>query len=321
MAEVVENDLSPLVEALQDAVRGTANELESCLVKSSDEIQLPNSKAICHCYHVKLDGNSRPMIPALVKILADAVVDYAIPRQQILDAKKRFDNTGSTDSFVRLAQQARSLFNDSSTTGEGGELLLFLFAEKVLGLPQLLSKMILKTSTRHHYHGIDGLHAGTTSSGGLALYWGEAKMKEKRADAIRDALCDLSKFLREEIDLENRDIQLLNQNIDLDNQALESAIIEYFTPTSSKFGEAEYRGIAFIGFDADAYADDSQDVTAELVLEKISIMLPDWQLRVGTRIETESVGTFVLNVLLLPFPSVAEFRLQFLKAIGVRNVD
>ncbi|WP_223252149.1 Hachiman antiphage defense system protein HamA [Paracoccus mutanolyticus] len=47
------------------------------------------------------------------------------------------------------------MFTDLKSSGEGGELLLYLLTERFLGLPQILCKMSLKTSA--HYHGADGV--------------------------------------------------------------------------------------------------------------------------------------------------------------------
>ena len=58
-------------------------------------------------------------------------------------------------------------------SGEGGELPLYLLLEMLLGLPQLLCKMPLKTSAETHLHGVDGVHGKLLPSGDLALYWGE----------------------------------------------------------------------------------------------------------------------------------------------------
>ena len=39
-------------------------------------------------------------------------------------------------------------------------MLLYMLVQAFLGLPQLLCKMPLKTSSEMHYHGADGIHIG-----------------------------------------------------------------------------------------------------------------------------------------------------------------
>jgi hypothetical protein len=48
--------------------------------------------------------------------------------------------------------------------------------------------MDLKTDTRLHYHGADGVYAGVTPEGLLKLYWGESKIYKDAGAAIRDCL-------------------------------------------------------------------------------------------------------------------------------------
>jgi len=106
------------------------------------------------------------------------------------------DRTGSSQKVVRLHTKARKLFTDLVQSGEGGELLLFALAEKLLRLPQLICKMSLNTNTRMHIHGADGLHAGVDEkTGKLLLYWGESKIFGDVTSAVRDCLKSLAPIL------------------------------------------------------------------------------------------------------------------------------
>ena len=59
-------------------------------------------------------------------------------------------------------------------------MLLFMLAERFLKLPQILCKMALKTDSRLHYHGADGVYAGVTQEGVLKLYWGSRRFTRTR---------------------------------------------------------------------------------------------------------------------------------------------
>lgn len=85
--------------------------------------------------------------------MRNTVADYAIPRSQLAKAKARDAKYNSTEAVAALVEQARRSFTDLAKTGEGGEMLLFLLAERFLKLPQILCKMDLKTDSRMHYHG------------------------------------------------------------------------------------------------------------------------------------------------------------------------
>jgi len=68
----------------------------------------------------------------LAEFTRNAVAGYAIPRSQLAKAKARDTKYNSTEAVTALVEQARRSFNDLAKTGEGGEMLLFLLAERFL---------------------------------------------------------------------------------------------------------------------------------------------------------------------------------------------
>lgn len=79
-----------------------------------------------------------------------------------------------------MHHEAIGTFTDLSNTGEGGEMLLYLLAERFLKVPQVLCKMDLKTDSHMHYHGADGVYASVNEGGLLKLFWGESKVYASR---------------------------------------------------------------------------------------------------------------------------------------------
>ena len=148
-----------------------------------------------HCHCLTVDGNGRVQPNRLAEFMRNAVADYAIPRTKLAAAKARDTKYNSTEAVTELVERAKRSFTDLAKTGEGGEMLLFLLAERFLRLPQILCKMDLKTDTRLHYHGADGVYAGVTPEGLLKLYWGESKIYKDAGAAIRDCLASLAPFL------------------------------------------------------------------------------------------------------------------------------
>ena len=84
--------------------------------------------------------------------MRNAAADYAMPRAKVAEAKARDAKFNSTEAVAELVERAKRSFTDLATTGEGGELLLYLLAERFLKLPQILCKMDLKTDEKMHYH-------------------------------------------------------------------------------------------------------------------------------------------------------------------------
>jgi hypothetical protein len=252
--------------------------------------------------------------------MRNAAADYAIPRKRIKEAMARDARFHSTSAVSKLHQEARGVFTDLATTGEGGELLLFLLAERFLGLPHVLCKMDLKTDTRMHYHGADGVYAAVADDGRLKLYWGESKVYGDPTDAIRDCLKSLAPFLLEE-DHEGasreRDLLLLSDKADLGDPRLSEAFKRYFDTSSPLSNSIEYCGVALVGFDADFYPVAESRGALDDMVSAARIGLENWTTAVGRRLSAEKLQHFEIHFLCMPLPSVEKFRQAFLEAMGV----
>lgn len=109
-----------LVAALERLAKPEARGVDGYLVEAGECVTLDQTRTYCRCHFVRLDANRRPRVHALVSALADQVVDYCIPRSSLLEAKEHFERTGSMESITALDRQARSLFVNITTSGEGG---------------------------------------------------------------------------------------------------------------------------------------------------------------------------------------------------------
>jgi hypothetical protein len=72
--------------------------------------------------------------------MRNAVADYAIARAKLGKAKARDAKYNSTEAVAALVEQARRSFTDLAKTGEGGEILLFLLAERFLNSRKSFAK-------------------------------------------------------------------------------------------------------------------------------------------------------------------------------------
>jgi len=225
----------------------------------------------------------------------------------------------STEAVAELIEQAKRSFTDLATTGEGGEMLLFLLAERFLKLPQILCKMDLKTDNRMHYDGADGVYAGITSDGLLKLYWGESKVYSDVKKAITDCLSSLSPFLIEpdsEDAERERDLLLLSDKADLSNPNLTEALKKYFDNSSPMSKRVQYCGVALVGFDAEFYPVDNVNAVAENIINASRTALIDWSKVIGRRIKSEKLEQLDIQFFCIPMPSAEGFRKAFLKAMG-----
>src|SRR2546429_1039695 len=237
-----------LANALANLTRGEPSGLDAYIVPVETEVSIDGTETRVHCYFVGIDGNGRPRISQFIERICEHIVDYAIPRSRIHEANDHQQRTGSSHKWVRLANEAKDLFTDLANTGEGGELILFVLAEYILRLPQIICKMSLKTSPRMHYHGADGVHAGVDAETGLlSLYWGESKMYADVARAISTCLSSLAPYLRDTEARDaagHRDIKLLSSFVDLNDPDVEAAIKAYLDPDNPAFNRLQYCGLA-----------------------------------------------------------------------------
>lgn len=286
------------------------------------DVKIDGCDVSVHCHSMTIDGNGRANPARLAEFMRDAIADYAIPKAKMSEARARDLKYKSSSAVTRLHNEARATFTDLSKTGEGGEMLLYLLAERFLGIPQVLCKMDLKTDSHMHYHGADGVYASVAESGLLKLFWGESKVYSDATTAIRDCLKSLAPFLIEEdgeSSSRERDLVLLSDKADLDDPRLTAAFRKYFDRSSPLSNRVQYCGIALIGFDADIYPENDAKAVAEDVITAARAQMTAWLKNIGNRLSEEKIEHFEIQFLCVPIPSAEAFRSAFLKALGLKD--
>lgn len=307
---------------LTSALTGDPDALEVHLTLVERDVLIEGHSVKIHCHCLTVDGNGRVQPHRLAEFMRNAVADYAIPRSKLAAAKERDKKFNSTEAVTELVERAKRSFTDLAKTGEGGEMLLFLLAERFLKLPQILCKMDLKTDTRMHYHGADGVYAGVTPDGTLKLYWGESKIYKDASTAIRDCLTSLAPFLiepeHEEAERE-RDLILLSDKADLSDPILTDALKKYFDKSSVKSKRVQYCGVALVGFDAPFYPKDEAKAVADEIVGASRAQLSGWSNRIGDRLKVEKLDQMEIELFCIPLPSADGFRAAFLKKMGINE--
>lgn len=305
---------------LTSALTGNPDALEVHLTLVERDVVIAGQAIRIHCHCLATDGNGRVQPRRLAEFMRNSAADYAIPRSKLAEAKARDRKFNSTEAVAELIEQAKRSFTDLAKSGEGGEMLLFLLAERFLRLPQIICKMDLKTDARMHYHGADGVYAGVTPEGLLKLYWGESKVYSDAGAAIRECLSSLAPFLiePEHEDAEReRDLILLSDKADLSDPALTGALKRYFDRSSKLSNRVQYCGVALVAFDANVYPSDDAAGLAEEIVAASRSALRQWCRNVGERLNVEKIGQMHIDMFCIPLPSADTFRAAFLKAMGV----
>lgn len=313
-------------QRIEDAINrlliNSKGEIKSRLAEVVSHVNLTDTSTVCHCYCLKVDANNNLRLNDLIDFIDEKILEYAIPKKEIDEAREYLAQTNSTAKIVRLRKKAEGLFTDLEKTGEGGEILLYILVQEFLKIPQLISKMSLKTSGQLHYQGADGIHVNYDSSNcTLNLYWGESKMYSNMNDAIGKCMESLKGFLldpQSSSSVQERDLQLITANIsaNVNDPDLEDALVRYFDKDDDMSNSIVYKGLCFIGFDIGNYPAANIQKTTEMVIEEIKKEIQEWQAILVKKIKKHTnLELKEIHVFLLPFPSVAEFRKIYLETI------
>jgi Cap4 SAVED domain len=306
---------------ISSLLRGTENELDAYLVQLESSQIVNQTKAVARSYMLSSNGQEMPRVEDLALKVADSMIDYAIPRSEIQKAKSLDDQENTTKHIYALARKARKLFVQTTNTGEGGELLLYILIQSILKLPKAISKMSLKTSNQVHFHGADGIHIGfDTATKKLQLYWGEAKLNKSVDQAINSCFSSIAPFLVSPggiNDPRTRDMDLLVTNLDFVNDDFEEAILNYLDPGHPSYNSLEYRAACLIGFDSESYCASPFEKTQQEVMEELKGSIAGWVRKIDSGINKHRfLSKFTMEVFVVPFPGVQDFRDKFLEAIS-----
>lgn len=306
-------------ESLERLLHGTSKDLSAYLLEVCSNETVQDTKTDLHVHMLRLDGNNRPRINDFANFVTDCIIDYCIPPSEIREAKERDEANHTTTHLVKLYKKAAGLFTDLNNTGEGGELLLSIMVQRILGIPQLLCKMPLKTNPNVHYHGADGIYGKfDEASGKFCLYWAESKLYSDLGQAMTDCFDSIKTLLIEEGGVgtqRERDLTLFRDNLDFDDVNLENAIVAYLNPDKEEYLSLEYRGVCLVGYDETAYPNDLSGIEAE-IKEAIANRLQEFKNMVSTRLKNRlPLDDIVIDVLIVPFSDVNQFREKFLGVI------
>lgn len=294
----------PFAKALERIVREGWSKFESSVVEFGVATPIHETKTTLRCHFLVSDPNGRQRLTALAEQLADQIIYYCIPRSAIAKAQA-LPLVEQIPEITRLARQAAELFTQTQLkTGEGAELLLYTLLESQLKIPQVLSKMSLKTSTEVQYQGADGVHAQVLENGDLAIYWGEAKLYESVADAMSDCLDSLGPYLNGSA--QEQDVFLISHHSDTGNAAVTAELLKYFDNNFAQSANVETRGACLIGFTHENYPLLPREL--ENVREELEATVVAWRKGMKQRLKYRQLDQFVIEVFFVPVPDAQQLR-------------
>lgn len=307
---------------------GNFDHLKSRIRHLSFDTDVCGERTDVRCSYIAF-RDAQPTFDEFIDVVALHVTSFCLPRSSISEASakaKNGDHVQAGIAFTELTERAKSLFikarKGSHRSGEGGELVLYIFNEWILKAPQIVSKMYLKTNHNMPVHGTDGIHAKfDVSTKTLHLYWGESKAHASLSGALSAALNSIADFVNDHG--EKREIEIVSNFLDKgawDGEA-QQALLRYLDPYDELSNEriAVYSCLLVhehsyaakpSGSLADPEAAFVEDVRA--AIEKFIEQLKD-------EIDGKGLALKRFEFFLLPVPSVQAFRDKFQARIGWPN--
>ncbi len=275
--------------------------------------------------HYPAFRQGKPMVSELIDAVSMHVIHFCLPRK---DVAAVYDLYGSveveefTQRVETLRQEAYDLFKRAhlatNRNGEAGELILYLLTEWLLGAPQIIAKMSLKTNTEMPVHGADGIHARYCSeTGRLFVYWGEAKLYQDVGMAIAEAAKSIVESLKDE--KLKHEIGLVRRYLDLSglSEAGKKAMLAMLDPFGKGYPDRHDVISCLIAFDFDAFAaalaaEDPEEEFCKLARTKLAEVGP----KIATALKGKGIAHQPVEMFIVPVPSVERLRDLFQDKIG-----
>lgn len=301
--------------------------------KLAPRIRSLDHTVICECDGVTLRlhfpslRQGKATVYELVELISHHLTAFALPRAEVAAVDSLYGTVPVEEFKLKVSQlsdAARGLFKRANEAtnrnGEAGELLLYLLTEWILGAPQLIAKMSLKTNKEMPVHGADGVHVRyCTETNRLLLYWGESKLYADVSQAIAAAVTSVTDALKPE--KTQHELQLVQRNISfagLDETSKE-ALLRYLDPCDEAYNERHDVATCLIGFNFDAYnavtpADGAaaEEKFAALARAQLAKLAPT----AAKAIKSAGLAGLPIEIFFFPVPSVQEFRDLFQAKIG-----
>lgn len=272
--------------------------------------------------------SGEPTVQELIDYLYEKVVYFCIPRSIREIALRNLGETRQFEYAQRLLDEAKNLFITAGIkgyrSGEPGELILFILLEAVLGAPQIVSKMYLKTSEEMPVHGCDAIHVSfDESTETLCVFWGESKMHKQLSSALDDT-CESIVSFREEMGesdrpARRRDIDIIRDHADIKDGAFKEALMKYFDPYEDEYNKLEECHACFVGFDYSVLSNlhklDKENID-EAFRGEYSKRAESAMSLFADKIRGSKLNGNKFVLFLLPFIDVEEFRQRFFNRIG-----
>jgi hypothetical protein len=283
---------------------------EACLDCLDEEQNWAAPEATVHFQHLRFDENGEPKFNDLAEVLADHIIEYCF-------ATRRRGKPVKPHEYSRLNREGRAYLRKIDTSGEAGEMLLYFLLEAVLGAPQMVAKMELKTNPRMESHGSDGIHMRWHEADGkLDLFFGEAKLEQTIYSALDHMIASLESFYSQR--LLQHEFGIVTSHYKHADDKMKEEILRLLDRRTPG-GDCRINHACLVGYDWDEYKQLGGVRThqlAETFRERYVADLPRLNKLLAGRFRRFSTRHMRFEIFVLPFRTVQEFRSAFIQAVS-----
>lgn len=300
--------------------------LDACLRELPNSYQSKSGRLKGHFYYLTFrDG--RQNIAKLAQYLYWRTMAFCLTRARRAELRQKFEETRDDRYVHEATDEARDLFvrarNSRDSTGEPGELLLFVLLEYFFKAPQVACKMSLKTAHNVPVFGADAVHMSYDSSKGLMLvYWGESKLREQLSSALDSTCSSVKDFIspRDHTKPQERDIKILQLHANIPDEATRRAYLKFFDPYEAADNQrrdihaclAVVERSLFMGLDELP----SDEVETEFC-RRFQSMARDAAQMFEQKIAEAKLDREHFRLLLVPLEDLQELRLEFFRHLRI----
>ncbi|WP_248345758.1 HamA C-terminal domain-containing protein [Anaeromyxobacter paludicola] len=320
--------MAELAEQLRAAIHGKYDGLGVRFRQVAYEWKEPHINVAGTFFYPALAADGAWALEELATFLYYHAIPFCVPRSERERLEQQYDATRDHRYLAELVDQARNLFvkakKSRKSTGEPGELILFVFLEGVVGAPQIACKMYLKTSTSMHLHGADSIHATVGSRAAtLRILWGESKLKKNLNGALSSVCDSLAKFVKEEQGQtqRGREIDIIRAHLNVTDEALRKALLQYFDPYDECSNQREETYACLVSYDHKRLFDGLAKVPADkrdaVLVARYKEAAAEACKAFAAKLSAAKLDHLSVHLFLLPVPSVLALRKAFLRQLGV----
>jgi hypothetical protein len=299
-----------LVKNLSEYIECSRDKYDACLDCIETDLKINGANVTLRFHHLRFDGNGQPKFQDLANCLADHLIEYCF-------SARRRGNPSQPHDFGKLHREARGLLRKFQTSGESGELLLYFLLESVLGAPQIVAKMDLKTNRKFEVLGSDGIHMKWNDQDKCVdLFFGEAKLEQTVSSALNNAFKSIERFHSE--GSSELEFGLVTSHFKWADEKVRNAVIEY-VDRQKPGPDCRINHACLIGYDWNEYqklGSLRQDALETEFKDRYKAHAHNLKKLLSTRYDSCTLKHLRFEVFFLPFRTVQEFRDAFNKAVS-----